>query len=729
MASGLQFDPATGKLIYAPGSEVPGATSGSFVTPDELDQAYTQGAADLDKEREFAEDAEKQRQEQIATASGLAASEIQREEAAIDAKKAQVKARKAAVAHEMQQAQADPGYSPAGMQEVPEGVGTVEQPEPSDELLEPGVRPSPASQVGAPFVQNQVEQLDKQTSDEKLRYGQDIARAGQELEAAGTILAEKDTHLDAMVEMRDEHKKEADARRVAMRDAVERLGSKPSKVSPSVLNLIGIALGGWLNPGGRNIAFEMVQKKLQREVASEMEGRRREVESLRLKQGLDKEQALSDEEFAAGSAIVMAQKLETARMQLQNNIDKMLYVGDAKVRANDLANQLGMQKAQLLDKAFALGDARIREESEALWKRKLEAAKLQAKRGGRGGGSGKVGKAAGTLWNPLTREGASAAEINKEKTDRERAVYGGVVLVDPNGQAHRGLLAATKEDQKAITKNLRDYRKVRQRAQRIIKNMEKVDGFDRLTWDAFAATSEGKLIASEFTQMMVSLKDMWELGAIQKPDMFLLEGAMGDNPTAVRTWLAEKFTGTDVRRVIENFQSGAEEQLKDNILERADLIGEDVDLRILGSRVGKDIDERSAESPDVSKDPAELKATLEATRPAPAGIADPEVAAEAKSAREKAIDMAVNRIVDRIDKAGGVQYSAKEKFQARMMIKAEAKRYPKNKKLQQALKRIEEYERKGALKQIEAKEGLKRRETQKLDPGPDVQPRGTGDFL
>tara|TARA_R110002020_G_scaffold207256_3_gene412682 strand:+ start:21931 stop:24108 length:2178 start_codon:yes stop_codon:yes gene_type:complete len=420
---------------------------------------------------------------------------------------------------------------------------------------------------------------------EDMREGvaQTAGVAGRRAELSSDMI---DTLTDKTFEELDQVQEIADQRQNVKAKLAEidsavqaEMGRDIKKPSPSALNLIGVLLGGLIAPmqGGRNVALETVQRQMDREVQIEMENKRKRMQGLQKRRGLVQDESAEVGKEMVAADLIMAKKLKAFGTQLQAGLDSQMIPAEKKAEMTKLLGEINVAQGQFQMKAS-------REISRvAIEKYKAETARMAKRKSKGGGGKGGGGKGSGkgvvaaAKASPLYFDVATGSTVDfnqlpgKEQT-RARKELAQIPMVDKeNGTVMRGIRGLRPEQAKQIQKAWGDRNKVRTGTQRILALLNQVDGSDRLVIGGASKTAQGGQLQAEFTQLMVALKDQWELGAIQKPDERLLEGAMGANPTDAFAFIADKLNVNQIEAVMQNLQSGGNLRMKTSILSEAGL--------------------------------------------------------------------------------------------------------------------------------------------------------------
>ena len=423
------------------------------------------------------------------------------------------------------------------------------------------------------------------------------------------------------------------------------------KPTPSVLNLIGVALGGLIAPmqGGRNPAAELLQAKLQREVQVDIENRRTQLSGLKTDRGLLLDEAAFDKDMLAQKSLLMAKKLEGAKMQITAELSKPFLSARAKNDAKKMIGVLEVQQGEHQMKA-----AKIAMEAEQRRQiLNMKAAQAQAKRSRGGGGRGRSkgrglvseAKESPLFFDVLTGNTTDVSQLSKKDQARIRKEAAVLPMTDNRtGQTLRGIRGLDSTQAKGMRKVYGDRNQVRLGAQRILKTLNLAKGADRLSIGGAFLDKEGARLEGEFTHLMIALKNQWELGAITGPDMELMEGAMGMKPGKAWAFLSDKMNINQIQGVIENLQSRGALKMKTSILSEAGL-PDHISIDMPQFKATTDIKERS--TPQAALTGAEtagdITALIEERNLAATGVA--EGGTEAPSISE--ISEKINKLVAR----------------------------------------------------------------------------------
>lgn len=501
-------------------------------------------------------------------------------------KEAQEKVRRAQLAEHKAQGealkaqQAKEDLLPPGEQSDPaawrEEAAQFNDPTPDDGLQAPGIAEQPV-----PQGINRVNQgLEQQKTGGAQTTGGEVAviegNAEINKKMGDAVLKDQAlAHAEQAKRVKLENKRGEVTNRI--RAEVE---SNVKKPSPSALALVGVFLNGLIAPmqGGKNVALETVQRQMQREVDVDIENRRVRMKGLQQEKGMLLDEEAGIEKQAIAKDIMLAQKYKGFRMQLEA---KLLTPGlTAKVKGDmsTLIGQLNERGGLHEMKAAKEMYARMLKAQELADKRNIAAAKA---RKGSGGGGNKKGPKGGVVSeaqnSPLYYDAATGHTVDFTGMDpAEQKVARGelaqIPIVDSStGNVLRGIRGLDDKQAQGIRKVWKDRNNVRLGSQRILSLLGSATGSDRTSIGGAFTSVDGALLEAEFTHLMVALKDQWELGAIQKPDEKLMEGAMGMKPSKAWAFLADKMSLNQIEGVIKGMQSRGGLKMKTDILSDAGL--------------------------------------------------------------------------------------------------------------------------------------------------------------
>jgi hypothetical protein len=423
--------------------------------------------------------------------------------------------------------------------------------------------------------------------------------AQEEADATYNFQADRANAAKQEIEREELQRAKAEKRFAEIDSQIQRVVEEDTKKpSPSALNLLGVFLGGLIAPmqGGRNVALEAVERQMEREIRVDQENRAKRMQGLRTRKGI-----LTDE-LAEQSRQDVAADLKRAQWHNAMYKEAIAFSQKTNLPAKQKAEALAFAGDQRFKKGEAMQRAALSVRKQEEVERKNRQAAAMKRSGGvrRGGGGTEEGAvkdadiAAGNLfYNPLQpSKPMTGTEVDQDKDTRKRAVKGGIVL-KVGDTTYRGFLADDEQDKREVKKAIKGFRDIRQPIQRISALLDDESGnIGDMTWSAFSASIEGQLSKAEFTRLKVAIKNLWELGAIQKPDEVLIDGALGGDPTSVWNTVGQGLSRSDMLSVLKNLQSGTSEQTHNFLLDRADLIGdEDVQLSFKTGKVGGDINQ------------------------------------------------------------------------------------------------------------------------------------------
>lgn len=583
-----ELDPLTGKYILTPVDDsVPGATTSQPAVPQ---AAIDQATAPIAQEQQQAAatqltDEQKAQQDQAKKVEQAQLAKLKVKEQEL---KARGKAREAGVEEEMVL--------------QPEDMLPQDRPMPGDRLM-PG---DPEAEADAAFGLGAVT-----PETESILAGAEagaegrVPLQGQALEdAANDVAAEKTEaigehkgdltrealeaqakHWEDLAEgsenLENFQKEEYEPIRKKLEDldqkAIELIEGDITPPSASVVNLIGVFLGGLVAPmrGGKNTALQALQTRLQRETNTLIENRRTKLAGTRARKGILQDKFTQVQQEVVAKNIMMGQKLNAVEKFFTAEAQKEHLPEIVRLEAEKNAAEIRRQKGISQKNASAAMLKVLANQRATELRTKAKGIK------GSGKPRAKVGDAItreemgpNSIYVNLKRKGMRGEEVYEDKSLRESTVMGGFILTDHEGNRHSGyvnMLGTTEASSTA--KSINDLNVVREEAQAILATAKNVKGWDKMTFGALAQTDEGRLIVSQYTRLMVSIKDTWGLGAIQAPDMFLLDRSTGGDPTKPTTILADWVTGTAIEKVLENFQESEQEKIKHRILREAGLSG------------------------------------------------------------------------------------------------------------------------------------------------------------
>jgi len=516
-------DPVTGEILltHVGGNAVPGATTRSPVIPDEL---QAQAALPVVQDHTSANEKELSEEER------LQKEQRQKENTALLAKQSAEQAQtKAAIADE--EAGGPVGLVDAPMTDPLELInrGFAKQREVTSQ--ESGVAVTKREIAS----ENALQLANQQVEDDKLSA---LDRENNELRIQNDR-AETKQNIDLMVK------------------------SKPTPPSPSALNLLGVFLGGLLAPsqGGRNFALESLQKNMDRETSRQLADFKSNLSAEQTKIGVINDESVQLERDTAAAAIIDLRKWEGIKNQLQAELDanKDIFSAEAVIAREKMLADIDIKQGTLVEKIDnsrrTLDIQKERNRISAMKKKKDKDTETKKSEPSRFGGA--------VYWDSADNDLLDFRTLSPKEKEKRRKLLSNIPMTDTEtGESIRGIQANSITGAERMTKSYRDYTQVRLGTQRILKLLSMTDTNGKLRVLGGFAGPNGAKLAAEFTQLMVAMKDQWELGAIQAPDMKLLEGAMGQDPSTWASWVTNKANMNQVVAVVSNLQARGEIQMR-----------------------------------------------------------------------------------------------------------------------------------------------------------------------
>jgi hypothetical protein len=484
---------------------------------------------------------------------------------------------------------------------------------PTEEEEEMVFEPTDADFVD--FAQSEYDRAVQQ--DPEAREVRAGGEAGRELADAqlDSKLAQIDAEMQAiekgreLAEPYEERQKElrqeiADERVRIDEELTALVQSKPRKPSPSVLNLVGVFLGGLIAPmqGGRNVALETVMKRMQQEVEVDQENRRTTLSGLRTARGLldDKEKFRQTEEVAG--RIELAQKMQGYANELKLKAQSTTLPAEATAAAKVQWHAAEAVVGKLIKEGAMMSHKQWLAEQELLRKQKADLLKARKDSKGKGGKDKQVVGSYGpaVYYDSFRRKLVSEEEMSTDerKAARERSVPVPLWSKSAQREVH-GLLA---QDPTRARKLQSDYMVglgVQDKTKRLVQLLRGTTKNGRLSIAGGYSTAEGAQVQSAFTDLMNAIKDKWGLGAIQAPDMVLLEGRIGQTPSGFLAWINSTAERQQIEGVLQDLGSGEALILKGDIMRNAGL-PDDLEVRLPAFDPTADIKKRQAVTPEAT---------------------------------------------------------------------------------------------------------------------------------
>lgn len=394
----------------------------------------------------------------------------------------------------------------------------------------------------------------------------------------------------------------ARAARTSINDALMQVVNAKAKdpwadktTGQKIAGLAAAFLGGLLLPTlGRNPGMEMINKIIDREMQAESETRNRQLQALQMQQGIASDEATDSEKELNRQMLFRAAKLQAFKQQIDAMITKNTLPPEMQNQYLDIFGQLEGQYSELLGRV-----------GKDAFDKYIKQLTLEAKAAKAAGGPAqqKPVSSEANYYDAATGQVFNFNSLDEKQQKDARSELTNVRIVNrATGQEVRGIRGLRDKQAEAIEEALGNYEKVRTSAQRLLTLLNKTDASDRVSFMGAFSSGEGAAALSEFTQLMVALKDQWEFGAIQAPDMKLLEGAAGQGPEKLASFFASLVDKNQMVPLLQNLQSGAEIRVTNNIKSRLGL-SDEWDITASKANVTSDIDERGTpDKPDTDQE-------------------------------------------------------------------------------------------------------------------------------
>jgi len=537
----------TGQYELVPDMPVPGANAGHYDGDADANGEITEAAENFQAAQ--GEAVQKEQTEAQANEEKQRTLQSKAQRANLDVERAQLDAA---------DAEAKAGVRPEPEELLPdvnvpseEMVFTEDQVEPfgesemvfSEDQVEPIVQPPDISPpIAGSFEVGADEEMKGALA---AKAGVDIGRSEDLLESvkAGAVAAEN---------LRTEHKQYADEKRAEHQgklDAVSEKAdavfkSKPKMPTPSILNLVGVFLGGLVAPsqGGRNTAAEILTRRLEKEVDVAMESRRTDLSTVRTERGLVQDAATKADQEILERAGLMGQSIEGLAQHITAQAELPWVAPTVKTQLGEAVGQLRQHQGKLLDQFVNVEKDRLTRTSEL----EMKYASQKRGRGGRGKPMDVQPTKNQLAENRLYGWHGRAVDPNDKTTWPEGVTFedigkysvGGITITDGD-ESYSGLFAANADDAKEARTRLSKYNEVRQAAGYLgaeLENLRKAQGVSTLSGIRIAdlGSKQSAKVSRAFNTYRVALKELWGLGAIQKPDERLMDAETGSDPTGIK---------------------------------------------------------------------------------------------------------------------------------------------------------------------------------------------------
>ncbi len=385
-----------------------------------------------------------------------------------------------------------------------------------------------------------------------------------------------------------------------------------SKSGPQkVAGLFAAFASGFMAPhqGGRNIFLEQFNRAIEQDLELQRQDRAAQLQAvgneridLDKQLELDRQQDILDLSTKKAMKQSALNKLLNIKTQVAGTAQEAVIDQQIGVVQRDIARD---EQAQALKMQDQYSKQLAHEQKMALEQQKL------AQKARKGGGGNKRFTpeqfAKGVRIMDINGNIVDTSKLNPTDPDYKRLLdqsVQGVTIEGPNGSIN-GFMTST-DNKKRIDKMIHSYDVVRQRAGRI-KNLiaqgRAEHGAD-FNIAGFKNTDIAGQIASEWTSLALEMKNNKELGVLAGEDMALIRSTIGEDPTSVKNWMADKLDMRRTGAVLDNLIGGENEGLSNAIL-RMGLPGEldksSFRVKFSPISVGADQKRRLAEAERVSK--------------------------------------------------------------------------------------------------------------------------------